>query len=456
MSRKLTFVNSGIKSFAIVAVFRLILVCFALANLKCDANCDVNKDNKLGANERPAAVDNSTLKYFPPIGKQKLGDCTCWSSCYYYNTYTQARDHDLDASTGNPEVVCSPRFLFALISQGTGGAECTEHAMERLTEVGCAPVSKHAMDSHWAKWPSEVAWIAALKNRPGTLHKVRADDVEGLERIRKHIAGGGCAVTRALFHANYAAYGDSVRGPGIDNGVMYANIGENHLRHSICICGYDDERSYIDQRDGKSYSGAFLIANSEGQTWGSCNSTGKGSRGFIWVAYTMFLDREFGWYDNDDNPYTDPCYDNPLRPTVYFHDDRPRYRPMLYAVVGINHNKRNQLTLNGGIGSFQSPKFIGPKAIEETNQGEISITDANRVVVDLSDGAHLIAPGSPHQVFVQLSVNDKADLSAAITSADFYYDPDGDGAYKKFSSSGPVVTVAPGTKASVAVEVLIP
>lgn len=404
----------------------------------------------------PAAVDNSTSKYFPPIGKQKIGDCTCWSSAYYYNTYTQARDERLDASTGDPDIINSPRFLFSLISMGVSGAECTEHAMERLADIGCAPVSKHSMSTHWSKWPGEEARIAALKNRPGSLHKIRADNAEGLETIKQHIADGGCAVTRALFRANYSAYGDSACGPGISNGVMYEKVGENWLRHSLCICGYDDERTYVDARDGQTYSGAFLIANSEGPDWGSYNSTGKGTRGFLWVAYKLFLNGEFGLYDNDDNPYTDPCYDNPSYPMVYYHDDRLHYRPRLYAVVGINHNKRNLLTLTGGIGSFQSPNFIGPKAIEQTDEGEINISDSNRVVVDLTDGAHLIESGVKQQVFIQLSVSARADLNATITSADFYYDPDGDGSYKKFSSTDPLVTVVPGDIGYVSVEVFIP
>ena len=448
--------NSSIHSFVVGVVFTTILVFFVFANVKCDANCNSHKDDNVdtNGNGRPAAVDNSTLKYFPPIGKQEIGDCTCWSSAYYYNTYTQARDEGLDASDGNPDVVCSPRFLFSLISMGTRGAECTEHAMERLADVGCAPVSKYSMSAHWSKWPGEEARIAALKNRPGLLHKIRADNEEGLETIKQHIANGGCAVTRGLFRANYPAYGDSAAGPGINNGIMFAKVGQNWLRHSLCICGYDDEKSYVDDRDGKTYRGAFLISNSEGPNWGSYNSTGKGTKGFLWVAYSMFLNGEFGIYDNDDNPYTDPCFDNPSYPTIYFHDDRPNYKPVLYAVVGINHNKRNLLTLTGFIGSIDSPEFTGPEAIEQTDKGEISITDTNRVVVDLTDGAHLFGSGEPKQAFVQLVVNEQADVNATITSADFYYDPDGDGSYKKFSSANPVVTVAPGDTGYVAVNIL--
>lgn len=405
----------------------------------------------------PAAVDNSTLKYFPPIGRQEIGDCTCWSSAYYYNTYTQARDEGLDASAGDPEVIHSPRFLFSLISMGVSGAECTEHAMERLSVVGCAPLSLHPLSEHWSKWPNGKAWTAALKNRLGPLNKIRADSEAGLEAIKRHIADGGCAVTRGLFRANYASYGTGASGPGIDNGVMYAKVGENWLRHSLCICGYDDAISFVDERDGRVHSGAFLIANSEGPDWGSTNSTGAGTKGFIWIAYGMFLDGEFGLYDHDDNPHTDPCYDNPPYPTVYVHEDRPGYRPLLYAVVGVNHKKRNLLSLAGGVGdSMVSPDFWGPEVIEFTHTGEIILSDETRIVVDLTDGAHLIASGKSHQAFVRINVDSTADSSAVLTSADFYYDQSGDGSIIKLSSEDPAVFVAPGETGYAAVKILFP
>jgi hypothetical protein len=396
--------------------------------------------------------------YFPPIGgPQEIGDCTCWSSCYYYDTYTQARDEGLDASSGDPDVICSPRFLFALIAQGWWGAECTEHAMARLSDVGCAPVSKHSMSAPCTEWPTEEAWVAALKNRTGTLHQIRADNEEGLEEIRQHIADGGCAVTRALFHQNYVDYGASASGPGIHNRVMYEGVGLNHLRHSLCICGYDDDRPYWDHRDQQTHFGAFLIANSEGFDWGWHNSTETGTRGFIWIAYTMFVEQEFGWYDNDDNPYTDPCYDNPPYPEVYYHDDRPHYRPRLYGVAGINHNARNLLTFSGGVGPTDAPEFLGPEAIEQTKYGAIPIHDSRRVAVDLTDGASLIPPGTTKNVFVSLVLSASASEEATITSVDFYCDFDGDGIRTCVPvPMGSPLTVAPGTTGYVSASVTNP
>ncbi|MBU0618021.1 MAG: hypothetical protein KKI02_09915, partial [Planctomycetes bacterium] len=112
--------------------------------------------------DRSAVVDHSREPYFPPIGQQMWGDCTCFSSCYYYNTYTQARDEDLNAKDNDPNVVCCPAFLFALIAQGSWGAVCTEHAMARLSDVGCATMAEHPYPTvPWSGdptlWPTEAA-----------------------------------------------------------------------------------------------------------------------------------------------------------------------------------------------------------------------------------------------------------------------------------------------------------
>jgi hypothetical protein len=399
--------------------------------------------------DRPPAVDNSTEIWFPPIGgPQEIGDCTCWSSCYYYNTFTQARDEGLDASEGDPNVVCSPRFLFPLIAEGWWGAECTEHAMARLADVGCAPVSKHSMTAWYTDWPTQAAWVAALRNRTGPLHKLRVDNEAGLETLKQHIADGGLAVTRADFLSNYESYGISASGTGIDNHVMYRRQGYHYLRHSICIVGYDDTLTYWDDRDQQEHSGAVLIANSEGQNWGWYNTEDPNdpntTKGYIWIAYTMFLEQEFGWYIHDELEVS-PCYDNAPYPEVYYHDDRPNYRPKLYALAGINHNSRNLLTFSGGIGPTDAPEFTGPNSIQPTEEGEISINDSRRVAVDLTDGVDLIPPGTTKNVFVSLTLDESASQAASLTDVDFRHDFDGDGVYTNVPASvGSAVTVWPG------------
>ncbi|MBU0640139.1 MAG: hypothetical protein KKB50_14835 [Planctomycetes bacterium] len=421
--------NSGVARCALAGVLGLLMMMSVCPDARAD---------------RPLAVDHSTEIYFPPIGQQTIGDCTCWSSCFYYNTYVQARDHGLDASINDPDVICSPWFIFSLISQTWWGAECTEHAASRLSAVGCSSISLRPMSGSYAQWPTEAAWVGALKNRMGDFHKIRADNTAGLEIVKQHIADGGCAVTRADFLSNYGEYGSTGSGTGISNHVMYRREGWHYLRHSICICGYDDERQYIDDRDGLPYTGAFLVANSEGQNWGWYNSTGTGTRGFIWIAYNMFLEGECGWYDYELD--VSPCFDNAPYPEIYFHDDRPDYVPVLYAAAGISHYARNQLTFSGGIGPTSAPEFTGPNAIEATDYGEIAMDVRRRIVVDLTDGADLIQPGVSKNVFISLTVEPEATQSASIMSVDFFFDPDGDGEYTVIPGEmTPPVTVAPGT-----------
>jgi len=406
----------------------------------------------------PELVDNSTLMYFPPIRHQPIGDCTCYSSAYYYNTFLQARDEGEDASGGDPAVICSPRFLFLIIAQGGWGATCTEHAMARLSDVGCSNVDTCDYNQNWdGEWPFEAAWVQALRNRTGTLHKIQGSesaDID-LEAVKTVLANGSCVVTRADFGANYDDYRDYAAGVGIDNHVMFRQDKSGHgNRHSMCIVGYDDNISYYDDEYGDTFSGAFILANSEGPLNDWYNSDGPGgvpgTKGFMWIAYRMFLHcgppinrpPQFGYYDWN-MPIGDPCHDDEDYPTVYYHDDRPHYRPKLYAVAGLNHNNRHMLTFTGGIGSTTTPDFEGPWAIEPTPDSPYIrfINDSRRVAVDLTDGVELLSPETPTQVFVELRVHEDATGSATMTSADFFQDADGDGVYEDVASTDPTVTV---------------
>ncbi|MBN1918300.1 MAG: right-handed parallel beta-helix repeat-containing protein [Verrucomicrobia bacterium] len=403
------------------------------------------------AGDRPLAVDNSATVYFPPIGVQDHGDCTCWSSVYYYNTYTQACDEGLDASAGDLDALCSHRFMFSLINQGARGAEGTRYVITHVSDVGSANAACHSLTEDIHTWPEEAAWVQALRNRTGTPHSIRADTEDGLEAIRQHLANGNCIVTRGVIGENLRLYPDN-NIIGIDNRVWYWRD-QMRSRHSLCVVGYDDERSYVDHRDGKTHKGAFLVANSSWPDWGWFNTANE--KGYFWIAYTMFLEGKFGWYD-DPWPYTDPCYDNAPYPEMYYNDDRPHYRPRLYAVAGISHAKRNTLAVTGGIGATVAPDFLGPETIRQTAYGEIPIEDSRRVAVDLTDGADCLVPGVPTPVFVKLSLADGAGSNATITSADFFYDPEGDGTYLMVSSTDPTVTVTPGHSGFATVQITAP
>jgi hypothetical protein len=439
----------------------------------------------------PALVDNSTLMYFPPMMRQLVGDCTAYSSTYYYLTFMQAQDEGLNASELDPaydypdfdrdgmaayaDRVCSPRFTFVIINAGAYGATGTRTAVERLVVSGAAFASDFApTEPYDGPWPTETAWVGALNNRTGQLYSIRVDSDAGIEAAKQVLANGSCLVTRGDFGMNISSYHDSASGAGIDNRVMYERKPPPDpddipgLTHSICIVGYDDNISYYDADAGKMKTGAFLMADSDAWAWYSpypwwnwYNSDGPGgvpgTKGFMWLAYDMFKERQLGFYNWPDLDYGDPCHDNEPDPTMYYHDDRPLYRPRLYAVVGINHPDINKVILTGGVGDTpSSPDFLGPEVFKLNDYDTRSISDSTRVAVDLTDGVDLINSGASTHAFVKLSVPDKPGSSGTITSADFFYDYEGNGIYQMISSTDPTVTVTPGNSGYATVEIQPP
>ncbi len=370
----------------------------------------------------PAAVDNSTLQYFPPIGNQGgQGSCTCWAGCYYYNTFTQAADENRDVSTWDPDHTCSPAFMYPLVNGGGDNGANTQYVVARLSDIGCSNWTlKPYSQSDWTTWPSEAAWVQALENRTQTPHVIDGSTPSGLDTIKQHLANGNLAATdSAVFRTWYWYY--PADGTGVNNGVYYYPDGPPEGGHAVTIVGYSDSKSYVDHRDGQTHYGAFLMANSWGNIWGVRNSTGLGSKGFFWVAYSMFLESTFG-------------------PYAYYNDDRDNYRPRLYAVAGINHSQRGYVYLGSSTAvptcwdSYAPIYFDGGTALP--------VTDTNRIAVDMTDGI----PLGPVQILgrVLVIVDPAASTDATITSADFYQDFDGDGSYDVVSSTDPPVTIAPG------------
>ena len=370
----------------------------------------------------PTAVDNSTLQYFPPIGSQGgQNSCSCSAACYYYNTYTQAVDEDHDVSGGDNDYICSPAFMYPLVNGGVDEGVSLQYTVGRLNDIGCCSWTlKPYSSGDWTSWPSEAAWVEALQNRTRTSHVIDGWYQSGLDAIKQHLANGNVAVTICpVYYTWYADYPDNSR-TGIDNDVYYYPDGSPVGLHAVTLVGYDDNRSYVDHRDGQTHYGAFLLANSWGSSWGVQNSTGTGTNGFFWVAYEMFLEVTFG-------------------PYAYYNDDRDDYRPALYAVAGVNHSQRGYVNLDSEV----VPERYSYDAISYDGGTALPVTDADRIAVDISDEV----PSTPSQLAVRvyLRVDANATTNATITSADFYHDLDGDGAYLVVSSTDPIVSIAPGT-----------
>ena len=382
----------------------------------------------------PSAVDNSLLKFFPPIGNQGgLNSCAAVHACHYFASYSQAQDYNKDIRAGNYDDLMSPAFIYNTMNGNANRATSVPLSVARLCDIGACSRSLMPYDgSDYWTWPSEAAWVDALTNRMDTTYQVDMNTQAGIDAIKQRLANGDIAVTRFTVRNTFWSYPNDVN--GINNKVLYWQTPGDVGGHGCTLVGYDDDRSYVDHRDGQTYYGAFLCANSWG-LWGTYNSTGAGSRGFYWVAYRMFLEEEFG-------------------PDVYFNSDRRDYKPKVYAVTGMNHTRRGFLVHSGGIGPTGSPLYETPEALEYDDRDDAGLTDTDRVAVDLTDGVPFLQANGSNTLFVRTE-NRHFSIPGTVTSADFYVDLDRTGVYQVLSSTDPAYTIWAGQTLYAQVELVL-
>ena len=389
-----------------------------------------------GALSPPSSVDNSLLKYFPPIGNQGgLNSCAAVHACHYFASYSQAQDYNKDIRAGNYDDLMSPAFIYNTMNGNANRATSVPLSVARLCDIGACSRSLMPYDgSDYWTWPSEAAWVDALTNRMDTTYQVDMNTQAGIDAIKQRLANGDIAETRFTVRTTFWSYPSDAN--GINNKVLYWQTPGDVGGHGCTLVGYDDNRSYVDHRDGQTYYGAFLCANSWGQGWGTYNSTGTGTKGFYWVAYRMFLEEEFG-------------------PDVYYNSDRRDYKPKVYAVTGMNHTRRGFLVHSGGIGPTGSPLYETPEALEYDDRDDAGLTDTDRVAVDLTDGVPFLQANGSNTLFVRTE-NRHFSIPGTVTSADFYVDLDRTGVYQVLSSTDPAYTIWAGQTLYAQVELVLP
>ncbi|MBF0232807.1 MAG: hypothetical protein HQK65_07195, partial [Desulfamplus sp.] len=71
------------------------------------------------AADLPGYIDNSSMKYFPPIRSQgSLNSCGVFNGTYYAMTYMYAFANDLDAKNGGDAYRLSPKWTYNMVNSG--------------------------------------------------------------------------------------------------------------------------------------------------------------------------------------------------------------------------------------------------------------------------------------------------------------------------------------------------
>ncbi len=298
------------------------------------------------ASSLPDAVDNSTLKYFPPIRSQgSLNSCGAFSGTYYAMTYMYAMANDIDAKNGGTACQLSPKWTYNMLNGGGNNGVWYYWAYDIGIKNGVATWAEFPYDSNYRAWCLNPAvWKAAIYRRfDKEGYVANTDQDSGIQEVKQLLVNGYVLnIPTYIYSWQYTTISDDPSTNADDayvgKKVCYWVNGTSGY-HAMTVVGYNDNIWVDINKNGKvdpGEKGAFRIANS----WG----TGWGEGGYVWMAYDALKNpsavsggpstgRIDGW--------------TPAR--AYWVTAKSAYQPTLLAEFTLNEAQRNQLQMTLGV-----------------------------------------------------------------------------------------------------------
>ena len=299
----------------------------------------------------PSYIDNSQLKYFPPIRSQgSLGSCGAFSGTYYTMTYMHAMEHDIDAKTGGNDSLLSPKWMYNFVNNGTDTGSWYFEAYDVGIKHGAMTWEEFPYNNNYREWCLNTQYWKNALNRKfkeyGYVDETYTS--EGIQLVKELLVNGYVLnFPTYIYSWQYKTIGDDPSTAADDaytgkSACFWVNGFSGY--HAMTVVGYNED-IWIDINSNgtveASEKGAFRIANS----WG----TGWQEGGFTWMAYDALKytsdvnggpskDRNMGWYPG----------------RAYWVKARKEYSPKLIAEFTINNLKRNQIKMSLGISDIAS------------------------------------------------------------------------------------------------------
>jgi hypothetical protein len=335
----------------------------------------------LSAGDLPVAVDNSALKYFPPIRSQNpLGSCASFSTTYYQLSYMTAFQRDLDIR--DPAVNTnkySPKWSYNMLNDGKDEGTYFGENYDLLERHGAATWAEFPYDTNFKAWCLDTAaWRQALTVRTDPVQYLRdVSEDDGLDLLKQLLTNGyvmvfGTYITswqlKEIVNDPSTAADDAAVGDAVG---YWVNGAEGS--HGMTVVGYNDAvwtdingNGVIDTGE----KGALRIANS----WGS----GWNGGGFIWLAYDAL--RAVPAVPSAPTAPREPAFFNDL---VFLLTIRDSYSPLMIGEFTVNHAKRDQMRMSLGLSatSATTPSTAWP-ATALSNQGGALAFDGTATAVD--------------------------------------------------------------------------
>jgi len=299
----------------------------------------------------PASVDNSALKYFPPISSQgSLGSCAAFSTVYYQATHNTALARDFNAATGGSGLHGSPKWVYNMANHGEDKGSAISVCMGIMRDHGVTTWAAWPYDSNFLQWNTNSnVWRQAINLRMSNYYRISYIHwKDRLEDVKAVLANGyilgfqsyspwGSWTQKTVGNDPATSADDSFVGEDISISTRSVSWG-----HAMTVIGYNDHiwcdinaNGIVDSGE----KGALKIANSWGSYWSN--------NGFAWIAYDALSNHTAvaGATDPTDRVYGFGYGGWASSSEVYIMKALPAYSPQMTAAFTIKHPKRDQMTM---------------------------------------------------------------------------------------------------------------
>ena len=240
--------------------------------------------------------------WLPPVGRQRMNDCTAWAVAYAAKSYAEARDQGWKPD--RPSRQFNPQYVYNQINGGTDEGSNFVKAIRFIAKSGASTFATGTYRAgDFRVQPSARAKkeASAFPVHDGILVKNRLGIRRALQR--REVVIFGANVGPSFLSGRFKSYTKEI----FRQDSVMRKPGQPHGKHAMVIIGYDDSR------------GCFLIQNSWGTRWGW--------RGYAWVAYDLFdkisIDKTGSTFCNWACLLVDV-----EEPIVYGQDGMPRPKPL--------------------------------------------------------------------------------------------------------------------------------
>ena len=286
-------------------------------------------------------IDNSTLKFFPPIFNQLGNSCSQASGIRYIFSYEINRLRDADASLSKN--VFSYHYTWNFLNGGTDVGSWYYDGYKLVKDNGVPSLVEFNDEDGL----NERTWMSgydnyykAMHNRIASYSRIDAGLVSNLDIIKQYLLnhGDGSETGGLLNFSGKSSNWQMISYSGPSNtGYNYAirNFG-NGGDHAMTIVGFDDLVEIDVNSDGiiqDEERGAFIIVNSWGIGWGS--------QGRAYMPYKLLYKSWWnGGMGNGDHD-------------VYMLEAKD-HEPTVVARVNLKYTSRNDLWIVIGVAESEN------------------------------------------------------------------------------------------------------